>query len=1783
MARISSYPIISSPSLTDLLLGTDVEDLNNTKNFLLEDIAALISLGFVPYIGATGSLNMGLFSVTASSFIVNEGLSSQFLKADGSLDATSYVPFARSVTINGTTYDLSEDREWDLPTINALTTNGTGGSSTYINKVLNIPIYQSQGNYITQLSGEATALGPGNANVVLSNSAVINKILTGLNITGGNVIATDSILQAFGKVQNQINSLVGGVQFEGLWNADTNIPTLQSSVGSKGDYYVVSVAGSTDLNGITDWKVGDWAIFDGSAWSKVDNTDAVISVNGYVGAVELTYSDVDAAAAARMLTINGVGYDLSADRSWTVGDVRTDGSYSNPTWITSLDWGKISGTPTTLLGYGITDAVNQSRTLTINGTTYDLSANRSWNVGTVTSIGTSGPITGGTITGSGTIGINQAGLLTDGYLSFTDWNTFNSKQGALTPVAPITLVGSNIGITQSGVSSDGYLSSTDWNTFNNKQNALTNPVTGTGTAYTLPMWSGATSLTDSPLSYASDTFNFQYNSVTGGSVVFQNNGLTPYAYTITMNNFGSPRTTTHNYTDGVIVNSIAGVPVSRIFSNGNTIVGSGSVDNGHKLEVEGDVYANWITLNPAPVTIPTSQGSMYFDQDEQTVAAVLNGSIMKIGEDSFFQIKNNSGATIPKGTAVRFDGVVGSSGRVLAVPFLADGTYPSLYFLGVTYESIPDGGDGKALILGKIRGINTNAYPAGTILYASTTVAGGYQTTPPLAPNNIISVAAVVTQGTSNGTILVRPQLGSNINNDEGVKIVTPVTGDLLQLQAGGLWENKSVASLSLVPQSRTLSINGTSYDLTANRSWDVGTITSLTGEATASGSGAVSVTLDNTAVIGKVLTGLNITGGTVVSTDSILTALGKVQNQINGLIGGSIFQGTWDANTNTPALTSSVGTNGHYYIVSVAGTTNLNGITNWEIGDWAIFAGTTWQKVDNTDAVASVNGYTGTVSLVTGDVLEGAGSLPGRPSQLYFTDARARAAISLTTSGTSGAATYDNGTGVLNIPNYLQDLSGYVPYTGATANVDLGIYNITPSMVYISGAGTGGGGVLNLKKDTTRTVGGADAANTISVWADGATLGFNDWVSGNVRSAKFSVASITNNATRTYTLPNADGTLALTSDIPSLTNYVTLDTAQTITGAKTLTALLTGTRGSFASSGSDDTFAINHSSGSGIGLNITKGGNGEGLYVNKTSGSGNAATIIGTLNATTFVKSGGTSSQFLKADGSVDSTAYGTGSVTSVGLSSSTSGVTISLSPVTTSGTINLSILTASGSQNGLLSSTDWTTFNSKQAPITLTTTGTSGAATFSSNTLNIPNYTVLSLAAIGISPNANGASIVGSLLSLQPASASFGGVVTTGAQTFAGDKTLTGALNGTSATFSNNVSINANSARLTVSESGGAEVRVTAGGSSGFIGTYSNHSLTFLTNSTTALTLASTGAATFSSTAQNAFLINSTNTDGPILQIQNSGNNLGLIGNAEGITNGGATNFAIRATNNLIFSTGGANPRMTITSSGRVLIGTDADTGLYKLDVNGTGRFSGALTGTSATFSTNGDNLTLNNASGQYTTINFRNGGVNKSQIYWDNSGNRFYVTDNLYFSTSGAATFPSSVTASSFIKTGTGEWGTFNSAASGASSASYYQNYGTDSSSSVIRWYVGQNAFRTDGSFAIQNTAGTGLYLTTGNTSWTSTSDERSKDIIRPITNALNDISSWRTVVGKYKNDDIEKERLFLIAQDILLTTPQVVDVSDEGNLGLRYLELIPVLVKAIQEQQAQIEELKALINK
>ena len=127
--------------------------------------------------------------------------------------------------------------------------------------------------------------------------------------------------------------------------------------------------------------------------------------------------------------------------------------------------------------------------------------------------------------------------------------------------------------------------------------------------------------------------------------------------------------------------------------------------------------------------------------------------------------------------------------------------------------------------------------------------------------------------------------------------------------------------------------------------------------------------------------------GGT---SQSVLDTLDSLQDQIDTLIpsqtgnsgkflttngtstswasvaGGLSYQGTWNASTNTPTLASSTGTNGYYYIVATAGSTNLNGITDWKIGDWLLFNGSTWQKIDQSETLQSITSTDGSVTVTT-------------------------------------------------------------------------------------------------------------------------------------------------------------------------------------------------------------------------------------------------------------------------------------------------------------------------------------------------------------------------------------------------------------------------------------------------------------------------------------------------------------------------------------------------------------------------------------------------------------------------------------------------------------------------------------------------------------------------------------------------------------------------------------------------------------------------------------------------
>lgn len=137
-------------------------------------------------------------------------------------------------------------------------------------------------------TAQQSAIGTAIAGVT---PASIGAVATGL-VGAANGIPT---LDSGGKVPlAQIPaSLVGSLNFSGVWNASTNSPTLASGTGSKGLFYKVSVAGTTTLDGNSQWNVGDAAIYDGTAWDKLDGVASeIVSINGRTGAVVLTAADV---------------------------------------------------------------------------------------------------------------------------------------------------------------------------------------------------------------------------------------------------------------------------------------------------------------------------------------------------------------------------------------------------------------------------------------------------------------------------------------------------------------------------------------------------------------------------------------------------------------------------------------------------------------------------------------------------------------------------------------------------------------------------------------------------------------------------------------------------------------------------------------------------------------------------------------------------------------------------------------------------------------------------------------------------------------------------------------------------------------------------------------------------------------------------------------------------------------------------------------------------------------------------------------------------------------------------------------------------------------------------------------------------------------------------------------------------------------------------------------------------------------------------------------------------
>lgn len=114
------------------------------------------------------------------------------------------------------------------------------------------------------------------------------------------------------------DTVLGALQYQGTWHAGSNTPALSGGGGggSQGHYYRVAVAGSTGLDGIASWNVGDYAVHNGSTWEKIDNTDQVVSVHGRQGAVVANSGDYN---AGQISETSGAKIMTAAERSKLAG------------------------------------------------------------------------------------------------------------------------------------------------------------------------------------------------------------------------------------------------------------------------------------------------------------------------------------------------------------------------------------------------------------------------------------------------------------------------------------------------------------------------------------------------------------------------------------------------------------------------------------------------------------------------------------------------------------------------------------------------------------------------------------------------------------------------------------------------------------------------------------------------------------------------------------------------------------------------------------------------------------------------------------------------------------------------------------------------------------------------------------------------------------------------------------------------------------------------------------------------------------------------------------------------------------------------------------------------------------------------------------------------------------------------------------------------------------------------------------------------------------------------
>ena len=623
--------------------------------------------------GASATVNN---SGTSYNAVLNFGIPQGIQGPTGSTGPTGPTgPTGSAATIAvGTTTTLSSG--------SSATVNNSGSSSA---ATFNFGIPQGiPGTAATIAVGTTTTTNPGTSATVTnsgtSGAAVFNfGIPKGAGVSSGGTTGQALIKNSNADYDTTWITITGTLAFQGSWNASTNTPTLTSSVGTNGYYYIVSVAGTTNLNGITDWQPNDWAIFNGSVWEKIDNTDLVTSVNSYTGAVVLTNTDVGAPTYAGVGATGTWPISVTGNSATVTNGVYTSGSYSNPTWITGLAGSKVTAIPNSSLTNSTISGISLGSNLAnlTAGTNVTFSSGSTYNGSTAI-----------TINASSTMVYPSAGIPNS---TGSAWGTSYSTTGSGTVLALATsptFVTPVLGTPTSGNFSTGTFT---WPTFN--QNTTGTASNVTGTVLVANGGTGLTSLTAGYILYGNGTSAFASSS----GFTFVSNVLT---------------------TPVLIVNSTTSTTPNLTFNASNSGFSSGASVSGSYLQAvlqnksgTAGASTNYVLSNDLG-TDSTYYGEFGMNSSVYTGAGVpsdfysINNGIYFSGHDGDITVGSGNGKNLyfAWGSSGQYAHVINVSGAIGLNTNLAAGTGSGTTNYGTAGQVMISGGSSATPVWGNVAG-----------------------------------------------------------------------------------------------------------------------------------------------------------------------------------------------------------------------------------------------------------------------------------------------------------------------------------------------------------------------------------------------------------------------------------------------------------------------------------------------------------------------------------------------------------------------------------------------------------------------------------------------------------------------------------------------------------------------------------------------------------------------------------------------------------------------------------------------------------------------------------------------------------------------------------------------------------------------------------------------------------------------------------------------------------------------------------------------------------------------